>query len=140
MIRMATATLERNKSGATTFVVGSGNIQYMSSIDTGHISDFSWAGLLQPQEDDAQAVFHTYIRFLSENWVLIRLEQFEDDIWIASLEDDLSVFAEGQIQEEAISNLIDSASEDYQVLSGYDGRMAKHLADKYRFLSCLFAK
>ena len=109
--------------------------QYLS-LATGEVTDFVW--VLDEQEEDAIQISHTYILFLAKFWALVRLEQFERNVWIASLEDDLSVFAEGRTQEESISNLIESAREDFEVLSGYEGRMVKRLTDKQKFLTCLF--
>ena len=69
---------------------------------------------------------------------VVTAERFVDG-WVATLRDDESVFSDGPSMDEAISNLVDSAEEDLELLGGEDeDSLARHLVKKVRLLRYLF--
>ena len=78
-------------------------------------------------------------RFPSGRDASVTVERYEDGSWVASLQEDETVFSTGESHPDAIGNLIASARDDLDILREYGDRVDPSLVGRRQLLESLFA-
>jgi len=89
--------------------------------------------------DSVPEEYHThYQTFPSGRDAPVIAERYDDGAWVASLQEDETVFSAGESFPDALANLIASARDDLDILREYDDRVDPSLVGKRQLLEPLF--